>query len=962
MIAPGQRVGHYLIETRLGAGGMGEVFRAFDESLERPVAIKVLPKAVEGHPEARARMLREARAASALVHANIVTVHEVDEHDGQTILVMELVEGETLSHLLQRKGKRPVGEALALVRQVGKALAFAHQAGFVHRDIKCSNLMVMRDGHVKVLDFGLSKRTMKNGEVLPDVSPATVGMRKPLLPPEAATDRSVGGFAPAPPAEPVGPHPDRAAPAQPPGLGAEARTVPGKSGGDLGRPPSMPTHDSDAAARAAAAARRDDLTVEGAAMGTPGYSALELMDGQPADGRADVFSLGVVLYELVTATRPYSGIDWPGVRAQIVAETYKRPREVVPSLPAELDAAIVRALRGQRDQRTPSIDAFLAELDEIDVPDDEAPGRRRKRGRRRKTAAIALGAALAAGGGTWAAVRVRSGNDGGTRAADASLVAEVPVSDAASPIDAAPLPPPAAVRVTAAKACVYSPVFLDDTTVAFDMTSATGGRDIALLTLPDKADPGARPLVPRPIVRSALSESQPSPGAVAGELIYIRHDKDNQARNAIVARELAGGAEREISAGASNAIAAQGGAYYYVPYGSSSLRRVRDKVDEAVMSLDSAGKPVALVASRDPAKLLVGSALGEGGSVCIVDLASSMLDCPAVQEPLAARPDLGRSMSLYYASRGGIRARSPSGDDVMVGPGALASGGLAVSPSGHALVWSDCGERDVLRDVSVKPAADLSFAEHIVTPVAGPGGRIAWVERGTELVVRLPDSTTTALTPPGSAPIHGAPSFDGDGGRMVFARGGDEAGLWTVDTADPSSLRRVTSDPSDETPLFLADGSLLFTRLVDGHPSVFRLRDGGGEATPVLPDYRRTIDIDRGSGRVLLRSEDERYLFWWDSSTGLESPGPPTFAPGSDVTRSISLSPDGAWILYRSGPDGRELWRTPERMWQPERVKMPSDGAWVLAAAIDDDGHALVVTRAWRGELWRLDAPLGSHW
>jgi hypothetical protein len=261
----------------------------------------------------------------------------------------------------------------------------------------------------------------------------------------------------------------------------------------------------------------------------------------------------------------------------------------------------------------------------------------------------------------------------------------------------------------------------------------------------------------------------------------------------------------------------------------------------------------------------------------------------------------------------------------------------------------------------VKPAADLSFADHIVTPVAGPGGRIAWVQHGSELVVRLRDGTTTALTPPGGPPIKGAPAFDGDGARMVFARGGDEAGLWTVDVADPASLRRVTGDASDETPLIVASGDLLFTRTVDGHPSVFRLRDGG-EAAPALPDYRRTVDIDRGSGRVLLRSEDERYLYWWDPESSLETQGPPTFAPGSDVTRSISLSPDGAWILYRSGADGGELWRTPESILQFQRVTMPADSVGVSAAAIDDDGHALVVTRAWRGELWRLDAPFGSHW
>jgi serine/threonine protein kinase len=920
MIAPGQRVGHYLIETRLGAGGMGEVFRAFDESLERPVAIKVLPKAVEGHPEARARMLREARAASALVHANIVTVHEVDEHDGQTILVMELVEGETLSHLLQRSGQRPVAEVLGIVRQVCTALAFAHQAGFVHRDIKSSNLMVMRDGRVKVLDFGLSKR-MRAGELEP--SPDTRALRKPASPPEVATDPTV--------------------PAAPERGGTEARTVPGKSGADLGLPPSMPSHDSDARARAAAAARRDDLTVEGAAMGTPGYSALELMDGQPADGRADVFSLGVVIYELLTASRPYTGVDWPNVRAQIVAEEYPRARELVPAIPAELDAAIVHALRAERDDRTPSIDALLAELAEL-----ETTGPRR---RRRKTVAIALGAAVFAGGTTFAAVKVRSGGGEASKATDAAPIVALSPADAAEPVDAPPPPPPSAVQLTRTNGCAYAPAFLDDGTIAFDLTTATGARDIALLP-PSK---GGRPGMPKPLVRAGSLDVRPARGLTPGELVYVTYDQANPARSSIIARSLATGAEQEIIAGPHTAIAAQGGAYYYVPSDSASLRRMRDKVDQAVLSLSSdVGAPVALVATRDVSKLLISGRIDDAGTLCLIDLATSTLDCPPLQEPIGARPDTGSSGTTYYASRGGIRARSASGDDRMVAAGALASGGLAVSPSGDALVWSDCGPRQALRDATVKPAADLSVAEHIVTPVAGPGGRIAWVQRGAELVVRLPDGTTVALTAADGPTIAGAPSFDHEGGRLVFARGGDAPGLWTVDAGDPSSLHQVTAEPGDETPLFLADGSLVFTRVVDGRPSVFRVHDGG-EPAPALTEHRRTVDVDRGSGRVLLRSEDGRYLFWWDPVTRHESPGPRTFAPGSDVTRGISLSPDGAWILYRSGPEGRELWRTPERIWDPQPVKLPPD-TLVEAAAIDDDGHALIVTPAMRGELWRLEA------
>ena len=931
MIAPGQRVGHYLIETRLGAGGMGEVFRAFDESLERPVAIKVLPRAIEGHPEARARMLREARAASALVHPAIVTVHEVDEHDGQTILVMELVSGETFSHLLHRRGKLPPAEAISLVRQVGAALDFAHKAGFVHRDIKCSNLMLTPDGRVKVLDFGLSKR-MRDGDAPPVPAPApapnTVAIRKPATGP-AATG----------PTEPAAPPVDVPTAAAKPG--ADVRTVQGKPP-DVGQPPSMPTHDSEARDRAAAAAVRDDLTVEGAAMGTPGYSALELMDGLAADARADVFSLGVVLYELVTAQRPYTGTDWKSVRDQIAAEKYPRARERVPELSGELDEVINRALRADRSQRTPSIAAMLDELSDASAT----------RKRRRKLGVV-FGILAVSGGTIFVAVRNRDDADARTAPADA-IVAVVDPADGGMPDAAAPAPPPpAAVQITRTGGCVYAPVFLDDETLAFDLTTPNGARDIATLALG----------LPRPTVRhiprAGSLEARPARGA-DGELLYVVHDQANEARSFVAARAPAGNHEREVVAGRNTAVAFQAGAYYYIPHGGTSLRRVRDKVDEAVLDVGSAGEPVALVAARDGQHLLISGRIGDAGTLCVVDVTAPSVECPPTQDALGARPDTGKDGALYYASRAGIRRRTTAGDDVMIALGAAATGGLAVSPSGDALVWSDCAPRHVLRDASVKPAAELTVADNIAEPVAGPGGRIAWVQHGGELVVRSPDASTVALTAADGGPVS-TPAFDAEGTKLAFARGGADPGIWLLDLADPSSARRLTNDLSDTRPLFLPDGSLVFTRDVEGVPHVHRVREGDVAVPAMTEGGRRTVDVDRGTGKVLLRSADGRYFTWWDPATGLETPGPATFAPNSNETQGLVLSPDGGWMLYRSGPGGAELWRTPRSLPQPVAVPLPPETA-VAAATITDDGHVLVVTSARRGELWRLDAPADAPW
>ena len=154
-LAPGTHIGPYEVIAPLGAGGMGEVHRARDHRLSREVAIKMLPAALAGDEERRQRFEREARAASGLNHPAIVTIHDVGVHEGQPFIAMELVEGRTLRELLA--GALPLRKALDLAVQVAEGLARAHEAGIVHRDLKPENVVVSREGHVKLLDFGLAK-------------------------------------------------------------------------------------------------------------------------------------------------------------------------------------------------------------------------------------------------------------------------------------------------------------------------------------------------------------------------------------------------------------------------------------------------------------------------------------------------------------------------------------------------------------------------------------------------------------------------------------------------------------------------------------------------------------------------------------------------------------------------------------------------------------------------------------
>ena len=227
-LTPGLKLGPYEIVSLLGAGGMGEVYRAKDMRLGRDVAIKVLPAELAGDPERLARFRREAHVLASLNHPGIAAIHGLDEVEGKPFLVLELVEGETLEQRVTR-GSIPVEEALHLAWQIAEAVEEAHEKGIVHRDLKPANVKLTKDGKVKVLDFGLAM-----------VSERRAGMTDKEDPSESST---------------------------------------------LSRPVSQP----------------------GRVLGTAAYMSPEQARGQPLDRRADIWSFGVVVYEMLTGKRPFRG-------------------------------------------------------------------------------------------------------------------------------------------------------------------------------------------------------------------------------------------------------------------------------------------------------------------------------------------------------------------------------------------------------------------------------------------------------------------------------------------------------------------------------------------------------------------------------------------------------------------------------------------------------------------------------
>jgi serine/threonine protein kinase len=280
-LTSGTRLGPYEIQSPLGAGGMGEVYRARDTRLDRAVAVKILPAHLSDNPEARQRFEREARAISSLNHPNICTLHDIGSQDGTTYLVMEYVEGETLEARLQ-KGPLSLKQALAHGMEICDALEKAHRAGIVHRDLKPGNVMLTASG-AKLLDFGLAK---------------------PVV------------------------------------LGAQAGS--GKSN----LTPSTPTMNLSMLTATPAG-----LTQQGTIVGTFQYMAPEVLQGQEANPRSDIFSFGCVLYEMVTGRRAFEGKTQLSVMSAILEREPEPLANVQPTSPATLHYTVRICLEKNPDDR-----------------------------------------------------------------------------------------------------------------------------------------------------------------------------------------------------------------------------------------------------------------------------------------------------------------------------------------------------------------------------------------------------------------------------------------------------------------------------------------------------------------------------------------------------------------------------------------------------------------------------------
>ncbi|PYX80640.1 MAG: hypothetical protein DMG70_22595, partial [Acidobacteria bacterium] len=257
-LVPGTRFGPYEIQSLLGAGGMGEVYRARDTRLQRTVAIKVLPAPLSSNSDLHTRFEQEVKSISGLQHPNICVVHDIGSEDGVDFMVMEYVGGQTLDKLIP-PGGMATDQAIRYAAQIADALARAHAAGIVHRDLKPANIMVDENGLVKVLDFGLAK----------------------LAPPASA-------------------------------MSGEDATM---------------------------------ATTPGMIVGTVAYMSPEQAEGKPIDTRSDVFSFGSVLYEMLTARRPFEGQSSAALLSAVMRDDPKPLQEVKREVPPEVRRIVTRCLK-----------------------------------------------------------------------------------------------------------------------------------------------------------------------------------------------------------------------------------------------------------------------------------------------------------------------------------------------------------------------------------------------------------------------------------------------------------------------------------------------------------------------------------------------------------------------------------------------------------------------------------------
>jgi Tol biopolymer transport system component/tRNA A-37 threonylcarbamoyl transferase component Bud32 len=759
----GDRLGRYVIEERIGAGGMGTVYRARDPQLQRTVAIKVVTRAPEGDEKAAA--LAEARAASALNHPNICTVHEVGEQGSVAYIVAEFIEGRSLAQLIPHAGLPPE-TVIRYGIQIADALAHAHDHGVIHRDLKSSNVVIAKDGRAKVLDFGLARR----------VSTALAGAE---------------------------------------------------------------THSKSAE------------TDAGPLAGTLAYMPPEQLLGQPGDPRGDVWSLGVLLYEMASGTLPFRGRNQFELTAAILRGA---PEHLPPHVPPMVRQIIARCLAKEPDQRYQRASEARAALEAVHSDFALEAAAVPRSTPRRLPWAIVAGVAVVVATVALVLLLPRA-----RRQPDAPWMHTAEAGHL--------------VRLLSSDTHQFRPAISPDgQLVAYTAQDATGHADLFV-----RQTSGGRPVQ---LTDDEAHETTPAFSSDGQRVAFARRRVRDEQPEACIMPAL-GGDVRCVVRGV------------ITPAWSPSGDRL------AFVRPAGSGNPFELVTvgadGADPVVLL----RGDGAYPFLRNPSWS----PDGRSLAVVRGSGGIAGELWLVPSAGGPPRRVSNDPAMV-----SSDWPVFTPDGAGLVHSS--NRGGATNIWVQPL-DGRAPVRLTTgpgpderPTVARDGTIAFVNSRWRSALILYDLVTRQLrTLATHTPFMWGPAFSPDGRRIAFSRSEVDGSwhLWTIATNETTPSKLTETPLSELYPRFTPDGAWVLYQTWAPPRSVWRVPVAGG-----APE--RLAHIDGGGAAYADVSPDGR----WIAYTREEGDAERIYIVGVGGGPSRLLLPSRGTVP-RWSPDGRRIAFSPDR-------------------------------------------------